>query len=134
LPPHVTDNEALGVFDARSFLAREVDTALYTLHDYGVTADVDRYRGYMLDYEVLQARQLQLDRDLSRWRDWVGPLRQRLYKAQVKSRIHPYLERQSPIRAPPSYVIANGLNIFLPHTISMDEALAIDPPGVYQSN
>jgi hypothetical protein len=111
-----------------------VDAALYTLHDYGVTADIDRYRGYMLDYEVLQARQLQLDRDLSQWRDRVGPLRQRLYKAQVKSRIHPYLERQSPIRAPPSYLLANHLNPSLSHTISMDEALTLDPPGVYRSD
>jgi hypothetical protein len=61
LPSHVADNEALGVFDSRSFLAREVDTTLYTLHDYGVTADVDRYQGYILDYKVLQARQQQLD-------------------------------------------------------------------------
>jgi hypothetical protein len=64
----------------------------------------------------------------------VGPLRQRLYKAQVKSHIHPYLEQQSPIRAPPSYLLANRLNPFLSHTISMDEALTLNPPGVYRSD
>jgi hypothetical protein len=34
------------------------------LNDYGLTADVDHYRGLMLDYEVLQARQKQLELDL----------------------------------------------------------------------
>jgi hypothetical protein len=88
----------------------------------------------MLDYEVLQARQRQLDRDLSQWRSQMGPLCQCLYRAQAKSRLHPYLERQAPIPAPPSYLLANHLNPFLSHTISMDKALALDPPGVYRSD
>jgi hypothetical protein len=37
---------------------------LYMLNDYGVTADIDCYRGLMLEYEVLQARQKQLELDL----------------------------------------------------------------------
>jgi hypothetical protein len=88
----------------------------------------------MLDYEVLQARQRQLDRELSQWRNRLGPLHHCLYRAQAKSHLHPYLERQSPIPAPPSYLLAKDLNPFLSHTISMDKALALDPPGVYRSD
>jgi hypothetical protein len=57
LSPNRVDNEALGVFDLHSPLAREVDAALFSLNDYGVTVDMDWYRGLMLDYETLLARQ-----------------------------------------------------------------------------
>jgi hypothetical protein len=53
----VVDNEALGVFDARHMSSREVDAAIHAINDRGVVADVDQYRGHMLDYEdLLQAR------------------------------------------------------------------------------
>jgi hypothetical protein len=46
----------------------EVDIALYELRDYGVTADVDRYRGHMLEYEALLEEKRLLDKKLTSWR------------------------------------------------------------------
>jgi hypothetical protein len=59
-----SDNEALGIFDAGYPGAVEVDIALYELRDYRVTADVDRYRGHMLEYEALLEERRLLEKSL----------------------------------------------------------------------
>jgi hypothetical protein len=53
ISPARSDNSALGIFDTGYPGAIEVDIALYELRDYGVLADVDRYRAHMLEYEDL---------------------------------------------------------------------------------
>jgi hypothetical protein len=85
LSPYVADNMAFGVYDSHSQLAREVDAALYALNDYGVTADVDRYRGLMLDYKTLLARQRALDQELRGWRNKISTIRSRLERSQSRS-------------------------------------------------
>jgi hypothetical protein len=47
ISPARSDNSALGIFDAGYPGAIEVDIALYELRDYGVLADVDRYRPHV---------------------------------------------------------------------------------------
>jgi hypothetical protein len=64
----------MGIYDAWYLDACEVDIALYALHNYRITADMDRYQGLMLDYKVLQARQQALELDLHKWCNKVGPL------------------------------------------------------------
>jgi hypothetical protein len=63
-----SNNKALGIFDTRYLGAVEVDIALYELRDYRVTADVDRYRGHMLEYEGLLEEKRLLDKRLATWR------------------------------------------------------------------
>jgi hypothetical protein len=134
LSPYTVDNKALGVLDLRSLLAREVDAALYALNDYGITADIDRYRGLMLDYETLLARQCTLDQELRGWCNRVSVVQLRLKQSQTRSRLHPYLERQTPIPAPPAYYDRHTREAFdASRTLSMAEALTLDPPGTYQS-
>jgi hypothetical protein len=79
----------MGIYNSQYLNAHKMDIALYMLNDYGVTADVDCYRGLMLDYEVLQARQKQLELDLCRWLKKVGPLHQHLNLSQARSHLHP---------------------------------------------
>jgi hypothetical protein len=103
LPTPLSDNEALGIFDAGYPGAVEVDIALYELRDYGVTADVDRYRGHMLEYEVLLEEKRLLDKKLRDWRSKsLGP-RVCLIKAHARNRLHPYLHQGEPITRPSAY-------------------------------
>ena len=56
--PHLdvsVDNTSLGIFDARYARSLEVDASLYTVCDYRVLANVDKYHIKMLDYEDLLA-------------------------------------------------------------------------------
>jgi hypothetical protein len=46
----------------------EVDIALFKLRDYGVTADIDRYRGHMLEYKALLEEKRLLEKRLTAWR------------------------------------------------------------------
>jgi hypothetical protein len=134
LSPYTVNNDAMGIYKSQYLNAHKVDIALYMLDDYGVTADVDHYRGLMLDYEVLQARQKQLELDLCQWHKKVGPLCQCLNLSQARSHLHPYLERQTPIPTPPSYYHTHGVKPTSPHALTMDQALAIDPSGVFCSD
>ena len=124
--PNRIDNEQLGIFDIRSHSSIKVDIALYALGDYGVLADIDRYRSHMLDYDDLLARQRQLDKELAMWRAKSHPLRQRLTLAQARSRIHPYLSGTIPIPAPPPYGLDNNPDPTVPRFLTMEEAVELD--------
>jgi hypothetical protein len=62
----VSDNKALGIFNAAYLGAVEVDVALFELRDYGVNADVDRYRSHMKEYKALLEEKRLLDKRLQR--------------------------------------------------------------------
>jgi hypothetical protein len=126
LSPAVANNEVLNLLDTRNLDARSVDAALYALDDYGLTADVDRYRHSMTEYEALLARQSILDRDFYVWRSKSTTLCKRLHAGQARSRLHPYLSGQEWLPAPPGYLGSWNTNITAPPSLSMDEALAID--------
>ena len=126
LPTNGVDNEALGVFDASYDDSIKVDIAVYALKDYGVTADVDRYRGHMLDYDDLLARKRQLDKELIGWRSKYQPIRNRLVSAQARNRIHPYLHGLAPIPAPPLYGYEKNPDPTVPHFLTMEEAIELD--------
>ena len=84
--PHLNvsvDNTSLGIFNACYAKSLEVDTSLYTICDFGVLADVDKYRIKMLDYEDLLKCQAQVDKDLRGWRDTITPIRKRLVVSQA---------------------------------------------------
>ena len=126
--PHLdasVDNSALGIFDARYTRSLEVDASLYAIRDFGVLADVDKYRIKMLDYEDLLGRQEALTRDLRQWRDTITPIRRRLTEAQARRRVHPYLQGLIPIPKPPRY-ISTGAKIFQNPTLSLREAIILD--------
>jgi hypothetical protein len=88
----------------------------------------------MLDYKVLQAKQRQLKLDLCKWHEKVGTLCCQLNLSQAWSQLHPYLECHAPIPAPPSYYNTHRVKPTSPHTLTMDQALAIDPPGIFHSD
>jgi hypothetical protein len=48
LSPYTVNNDAMGIYNSQYLNACKVDIALYMLNDYGVTADIDHYRGVML--------------------------------------------------------------------------------------
>ena len=118
-------NDSLGIFDARYAKSLEVDASLYAVRDYGVLADVDKYRIKMLDYEDLLTRQAQLDKDKQRWRDTITPIRKRLVASQACRRVHPYLQGLLPIPKPPRYITTDA-EIHQHPTMSLREAIIID--------
>jgi hypothetical protein len=63
--------------------AVEVDIVLFELRDYGVTADIDRYRGHMKEYEALLEEKRLLEKRLSAWRSRAHSPCQQLIKAQA---------------------------------------------------
>ena len=81
----------LGVFDAQFMGSREVDIAIYMLKDSGMLADVDHYRGVMLDYEDLLQERQRLEYKLSEWHSHSFNICKCLVAAKACSRIHPYL-------------------------------------------
>jgi hypothetical protein len=109
--------------------ARNVDTALYMLDDYGLTADINHYRSSMTEYEALLARQSILDQDFYIWRAKSKTLCKHLYAVQARSRLHPYLSGQERLPAPPGYLGPWNMAATAPPTLSIDEALAIDAAG-----
>jgi hypothetical protein len=123
ISPARSDNSALGIFDAGYPGAIEVDIALYELRDYGVLADVDRYRAHMLEYENLLSQCKILEDKFFKWRSKSTPLRQRLEKAQARSRLHPYLQLGERITCPFHYRTAPFPE---PQTFSMAQCLLID--------
>jgi hypothetical protein len=123
ISPSRSDNSALGIFDAGYPGAIEVDIALYKLRDYGVLADVDRYRAHMLEYENLLCQRKVLEDKFFKWHSKSTPLRQRLEKAQARSRLHPYMHLGERISAPFSHRTAP---IPEPQTFSMAQCLLID--------
>jgi hypothetical protein len=125
LPPTRSDNEALGIFDAGYPGAVEVDIALYELKDYGVTADVDRYRGHMLEYEALLEEKKALDKKLSSWRSKALGPRCRLIQAHARNRLHPYLHQYEPITRPSGYRTQEPF-VYPPQTFSMSSCLLAD--------
>ena len=68
-----------------------VDIGLYNIHDFGLVADVDRFRGYEEEQVNLIDRQQRLDRDKLMWGLRMGPVCECLIKAKARSRLHPYL-------------------------------------------
>ena len=118
-------NDSLGIFDACYARSLEVDASLYALRDYGVLADVDKYRIHMLDYEDLLARQAKVDADLHKWRTIITPIQQRLEASQACCRVHPYLQGRLPIPRPPCYITTDA-EIFQNPTLSLQEAIIID--------
>ena len=116
---------ALGIFDARFERSLEVDASLYAIRDYGVLADVDKYRIKMLDYEDLLERQAAVTRDLRRWCNTITPIRWRLADAQARRRVHPYLQGLLPIPKPPCYITTDP-EIFQNPTLSLREAIILD--------
>ena len=85
--PHLdvsVDNTALGIFDTCYAKSLEVDASLYAIRDFGVLADVDKYRVKMLDYEDLLTRQAQVEKDLHSWRDSITPIRKHLVASQAR--------------------------------------------------
>ena len=90
-PKHVVDNEVLGFFDAQFMGSREVDIAIYVLKDSGMLADVDHYRGVMLDYKDLLQECQHLEYKLSEWHSHSFNIRKCLVAAKACSHIHPYL-------------------------------------------
>ena len=126
--PHLdasVDNTSLGIFDARYARSLEVDASLYAICDYGVLADVDKYRIKMLDYEDLLARQASVERDLRQWQEVITPIQKCLVSAQARQQVHPYLQGLLPIPQPPHY-IATDPEIFQNPTLSLQEAIIID--------
>jgi hypothetical protein len=127
-PRHSTthsDNKALGIFDSGYPGAVEVDIALYKLRDHGVTADVDRYRGHMLEYKALLEEKRLLDKKLSSWRSkslgpWVC-----LIRAHTRNCLHPYLYQNEPITRPFHYR-TTGPFTPVPQTFTMSSCLSID--------
>jgi hypothetical protein len=129
LPSTVANNKVLNVLDSQHLDARSVDTALYMLDDYGLTADINHYRSSMTEYEALLARQSILDRDFYIWRAKSMTLCKHLYAVQARSRLHPYLSGQERLPAPPGYLGPWNMAATAPPTLSIDEALAIDAAG-----
>jgi hypothetical protein len=120
-----SDNEALGIFDAGYPGAVEVDIALYKLRDYGVTADIDRYRGHMLEYKALLEEKRLLDKKLASWRSKsLGP-HVCLIKAHTRNCLHPYLYQGKPITRP-SHYRTPGPFTTTPQTFTMSSCLSID--------
>jgi hypothetical protein len=116
----------MGIFNHHYFEYEEVDAALYALRDYGVTADIDCYRGLRADYKGLLGRQHKLERDLSNWHNKMGVVHKRLFEAKVRSHIHPYLERCKPIPKP-SFLITNfNPSAIVENTFSIDTAITLD--------
>jgi hypothetical protein len=124
--PLVVNNDAMAIFDHRYFEYEEVDAALYALREYGVTADVDHYQGLRADHKSLLARQRQLDRDLSSWRNKMGVVRKRLFEAKVRSHIHPYLKHHKPIPKPPFLISNFNPSAFAENVFSIDTTIALD--------
>jgi hypothetical protein len=126
LPATMANNEVLNIFNSHHLDAQSIDAALYTLDNYGLIADVDRYRSSMTQYKALLSRQTLLDQEFYVWRSKSMTLCKRLHAAQARSCLHPYLSGQECISAPPGYLGSwNTTTTNLP-TLSMDEALAID--------
>jgi hypothetical protein len=121
--PARSDNSALGIFDTGYPGAIEVDIALYELRDYGVLADVDRYRAHMLEYKNLLVQRKILEDKFFKWRSKSTPLCQRLEKAQARSHLHPYLQLGECITCPFHYRTAP---LPEPQTFSMAQCLLID--------
>jgi hypothetical protein len=120
------NNEVLNIFDSHHLDARSVDAALYALDNFGLIADVNRYRSPMTQHETLLARQTLLDQEFYVWKSKLMTLCKCLHAAQARSRLHPYLSGQERISAPPGYLGSwNTAATNLP-TLSMDEALTID--------
>ena len=102
-----------------------MDASLYAVRDFGVLADVDKYRVKMLDYEDLLARQSQVEKDLRSWREAITPIQKRLVDSQACRRVHPYLQGLLPIPRPPRY-IATDAEIHQHPTMSLREAILAD--------
>ena len=65
--PVYVDNEALGIFDTCYNKSRQVDAALYTIWDYGILADMDKYKSHMLDYKDIVACCNKVKKDMQEW-------------------------------------------------------------------
>jgi hypothetical protein len=122
LSSRVSDNKALGIFDAGYPGAVEVDIVLFELRDYRVTADIDRYRGHMLEYEAVLEEKRLLEKRLSAWRlKALGPC-QRLIRAQARNCLHPYLFQGECITCPAAFCTT----AHLPQSFTMAQCVKID--------
>ena len=72
-----------------------VDITLNTLNDKGVTADTDQLRELAIEDVVLTRRERELAYECTRWTIKNVKTRERLTKARVVSRIHPYLNHSA---------------------------------------
>ena len=123
--PVYKNNEVLGIFDARYNKSRQVDVALYAICDYGLLAEVDKYRSQMLDYEDIVTCHNKVNKDLQDWHARITPTHQCLVTSQARSHVHPYLNKSLPIPAPPS-IPHVGDEIMESHFLTMKEALLHD--------
>ena len=90
-----------------------VDIALNTLNDKGVTADTDRLRELAMEDVVLSRREQELADERTQWRVKNAETRERLSKARVISRIHPYLNHSAliPNHYRPETMRAGGVTL-----------------------
>jgi hypothetical protein len=114
----VSDNKALGIFDAGYPGAVEVDVALFELRDYGIMAHIDRYRSHMMEYKTLLE-----EKRLSAWRTKAQGPCQWLIKAQARNRLHPYLFQGEHITCPLAFCTAP---IPTPQSLTMAQCTKID--------
>jgi hypothetical protein len=128
----VSDNKALGIFNTAYPGAVEVDIALFELRDYGVTADVDRYRSHMKEYKAILEEKRLLDKRLQMWRTKAQAPQQWLIKAQARNCLHPYLFQGERITCPLAY---RTTPIPTPQSFTMAQCTKIDAEaGEFESD
>ena len=103
-----------------------MDAALYTVNDYRVLADVDRYWTQMLDYKDILDCHTKVEKDLQNWHSKHAPICQQLVASQARRWVHPYFHNLLPIPAPSAATctwaeVAQG---WLP--LAMEEALTLN--------
>src|SRR6202167_1221843 len=90
--PLIPDNTDLSILDSVHIDRRATEIGLLALGDKGIKADVLRYRVLSNEHRELQQRADDLH---AAWNDWSrrnNDVKGRLVKAQVRTRLHPYLQ------------------------------------------
>ena len=96
--PPFPDNHDLAPFAPIHDDALTVDLGLEELDDPGLLADVDRHRELIKEEAALRVRERELASAWYNWRSKMTPVRSRLVAAQARTRLHPYMSNQVPLR------------------------------------
>ena len=111
-----------------------IDIGLYNINNFGLVADVDRFRGYEEEEVQLIEHQQRLDRDKLMWGLRMGPICERLIKAKARSCLQPYLidhdarifEPNHAIPHPTDWPVEAGM---VSQTISIQDTLQLTEEG-----
>ena len=96
--PQFPDNQDLSPFSFTHYDSHAIDLSLGELNDPGLLADIDRHRGLIAEEAALRLREKELANSWYTWRTRMTPVSRRLIAAQARTRLHPYLTNQVPLR------------------------------------